>query len=314
MGQVIVFGSMNMDLTVECDEMPRAGETVEGYGFFANAGGKGANQAVAAAHMGAETRMIAAVGRDTFGDELTSQLSGYGVTCTDVCHMAGRATGTATIIRTNGDNRIILGAGANHALGATDVSKVLDEVAKAGDVFLTQFECDLETTFAAIRDAHERGLYTIVNPAPAHDLPEGLLGYIDLVCVNETECESICGILPTDDETCLSASGSLMASGASTVVITLGSHGAFARDSSQALVMPALAGDVVDTTCAGDTFLGSLAASHLAGIDLAEAMGRATCASSLAVSRLGAQRSIPSLDEVERLYEKSHPQPRVLCR
>ncbi|MDD3485065.1 MAG: PfkB family carbohydrate kinase, partial [Atopobiaceae bacterium] len=205
-----------------------------------------------------------------------------------------------------------LSPGANHALVAADVSAALDDLAEYGDVFLTQLECDPETTFAAIREAHGRGLYTIVNPAPAQVLPEGLLGCVDLVCVNETECHTICGVLPTDDETCLAASDALMGQGATTVVVTLGSHGAFARDASQALAMPALPAEVVDTTCAGDTFLGSLVASHLAGIDLAEAMGRATCASSIAVSRLGAQRSIPSLVEVDRLFDDVRPRPRTI--
>ncbi len=214
-GIVAVFGSMNMDLSVACERIPRAGETVGGSGFITNAGGKGANQAVAAARMGACTHMIGAVGRDAFGASLVAGLQDAGVDCDFVVHRDDVETGTATIIRCESDNRIILSPGANHALTGEDVAHALRglvadgldgdvcEIAPAaGGVFIAQGECDLMATAAVLSCAHELGFYTIFNPAPACDLPAGAWPAVDLVCPNETECQVLTGILPKDDESC----------------------------------------------------------------------------------------------------------------
>lgn len=303
MAQVIVFGSMNMDLSIDAPRMPAAGETIAGSGFLTNAGGKGANQAVAAARLGAPTRMIAAVGADAFGRELVVGLEKAGVDCAGVWHVSGTTTGVAVIVRTEGENRIVLSAGANHALTADDVISDLRRVAGAGDVFLAQGECDPAATLEALRAAHDLGLYTVFNPAPARPLPDDLWPAVDLVCLNETECQIVCGVLPVDDETCRTAAGRLRALGAGTVVITLGAAGAFALAADgTALRMPAAqAPAVVDTTGAGDTFIGALVAGHVQGRSLAESLRRGAVASAIAVSRLGAQQSVPSGEEVESL-------------
>ncbi|MFR7749623.1 MAG: ribokinase [Collinsella sp.] len=314
-GIVAVFGSMNMDLSVACERMPRAGETVGGSGFITNAGGKGANQAVAAARMGARTNMIGAVGRDAFGASLV-RASDAGVDCDFVVHRDDVETGTATIIRCEGDNRIVLSPGANHALAGEDVARALrhlvadepdgdasDIAPAAGSVFIAQGECDLIATAEALVCAHELGFYTIFNPAPACELPAEAWPAVDLVCPNETECQVLTGILPKDDESCAAALNALLAKGAGAAVITLGGAGSVALgDGGELLHMPTLSSTVVDTTAAGDTFIGALAAARLEGLPLFECMAAGARASAVTVSRLGAQQSIPTRAEVEHWF------------
>lgn len=313
---VAVFGSMNMDLSVACERMPRAGETVDGSGFITNAGGKGANQAVAAARMGARTCMIGAVGRDTFGDALVAGLQDAGVGVESVTRLDDVETGTATIIRCESDNRIVLSPGANHALAGEDVARALrrlvadeldgdaSEIAPAaGGVFIAQGECDLAATAGALACAHELGFYTIFNPAPACDLPAGAWPAVDLVYPNETECQVLTGILPTDDASCVAALNALLDKGAGAAVITLGGAGSVTLgDGGEPLRMPALSSAVVDTTAAGDTFIGALAAARLEGLPLFECMAAGARASAVTVSRLGAQQSIPTRAEVEHKF------------
>ena len=313
---IAVFGSMNMDLSVACERMPRAGETVDGSGFITNAGGKGANQAVAAARMGARTCMIGAVGRDTFGDALVAGLQDAGVGVESVTRLDDVETGTATIIRCESDNRIVLSPGANHALTGDDVACALrylvaDELDRdvcgpapaAGSVFIAQGECDLMATAAALSCAHRLGFYTVFNPAPACALPAGAWPSVDLVCPNETECQALTGILPADDASCVAALNALLAKGAGAAVITLGGAGSVTLgDDGELLRMPALSSSVVDTTAAGDTFIGALAAARLEGLPLFECMAAGARASAVTVSRLGAQQSIPTRAEVEHWF------------
>lgn len=315
-GIVAVFGSMNMDLSVACERMPRAGETVGGSGFITNAGGKGANQAVAAARMGARTCMIGAVGRDTFGDALVAGLQDAGVGVEFVARRDDVETGTATIIRCESDNRIVLSPGANHVLAGEDVARALrrlvaDELdgnvgelaPAAGSVFVAQGECDLMATAAALSCAHELGFYTVFNPAPACDVPAEVWPAVDLVCPNETECQALTGVLPADDASCAAALEALLAKGASAAVITLGGAGSVTLgDDGGLLRMPALSSEVVDTTAAGDTFIGALTAARLQGLPLFECMVAGARASAVTVSRLGAQQSIPTRAEVERKF------------
>ena len=300
MPKVIVFGSMNMDLSIDAPRMPAAGETLSGSGFITAAGGKGANQAVAAARLGADVRMIAAVGMDGFGEELTHLLASAGADVSLVRHLSEVTTGVAVILRTEGENRIVLHAGANHALKADDVVSELRRIGEKDDVFVTQGECDPAATEAALRAAHELGLYTIYNPAPARSVPDDLWPCVDLVCLNETECEIMCGVLPVDEATCLAAARRLRELGAGTVVITLGAAGSFGLGmDGEPVRVPAAPATVVDTTAAGDTFIGALATGHARGLSLAESMERGSRASALTVSRLGAQPSIPTAAEVE---------------
>ena len=226
-------------------------------------------------------------------------------------------TGTATIIRCESDNRIVLSPGANHALAGEDVARALrrlvaDELdgdasefaPAAGGVFIAQGECDLAATAGALACAHELGFYTIFNPAPACDLPAGAWPAVDLVCPNETECQVLTGILPTDDASCVAALNALLDKGAGAAVITLGGAGSVTLgDGGEPLRMPALSSAVVDTTAAGDTFIGALAAARLEGLPLFECMAAGARASAVTVSRLGAQQSIPTRAEVERVFD-----------
>lgn len=301
MAKVIVFGSMNMDLSIDAPRVPAAGETISGSSFLSNPGGKGANQAVASARLGAPTHMVAAVGADGFGERLVAGLASSGVDVARVRRLGGSGTGVAVIVRTQGENRIVLDAGANHALSAADVVSELRELAAPSDVFLTQGECDPAATLASIRAAHELGLYTIFNPAPARPLPADLWPAVDLVCLNETECEVVCGVLPADDRTCLEAARRLRSLGAGSVVITLGAAGSFGLGADEVpLRVPAApAREVVDTTGAGDTFIGALAAGRVFGRTLAESMRWGAAAAAITVGRVGAQQSIPTAAEVE---------------
>lgn len=308
-GHVVVFGSMNMDLSVGCERMPRAGETVSGDGFLTNAGGKGANQVVAAAKMGAAAHMIAAVGQDGFGDELVGGLEAVGVDCSQVMRAADAATGVAVIVRSGGDNRIVLAAGANLATTASDVTCALDALEAAGvepgaSVFMAQGECDLATTAEALLEAHRRGYRTVFNPAPACQLAPEAWRAVDVVCLNETECDLITHILPADNASCTAALEALGRLTGHVAVITLGEAGSVTLADGELVRVPARVVEAVDTTAAGDTYLGALAALMVQGVPLVEAMRRATCASALAVTRLGAQCSIPWAEEVDRFAEE----------
>lgn len=295
-----------MDLSVAVDRVPAAGETVLGSDFLTNAGGKGGNQAVAAARLGADVLMIGAVGADSFGDEMVSVLEASGIDCARIRHLDGVASGVGVIVRSAGDNRIVVASGANLVLTAADVAADLGEVGRAGDVFLTQGECDPDATAAALHEAHGLGLYTVFNTAPASPVPDEVWPDVDLVCLNETECEVMCGILPSDDGACRAAAARLRELGAGTVVITLGSQGSFGvGPDGEEVRVPAVPTQAVDTTGAGDTFIGALVAGRARGLSLEESMRRGSAASSISVSRLGAQQAIPTVEEVEALMAEA---------
>lgn len=302
MSKALVFGSMNMDLSICCARVPAAGETIDGDSFITNPGGKGANQAVAASRMGAPVVMVAAVGDDTFGSVLLGCLDGAGIDISAVRTVPEVPTGTATIIRIDGDNRIILDHGANYCLSSADVRAAVDRFGEPGDVFLTQFECDPAATAAALAHAHNRGLFTMVNPAPARPIADDLWSSVDYLCMNETECESITGDFPFGPEDASMAARKIAGRGVSQVVITLGSKGAYGYDRGEECFVPALRVDAVDTTAAGDTFIGAMVSGHLMGMGFRESMELATRASALTVQRVGAQQSIPSLAEVNASF------------
>lgn len=298
MRKVIVFGSLNMDLSIESDHMPTLGETIIGHDFITNPGGKGANQAVAAAKLGAQVVMLGTVGEDAFGSQMIDALVTHGVQCDYVSRTSKHPTGVALITRVQGNNFITIDSGANFSTTTFDIAKALDEIANPGDVFLCQLECDFDTTMKALVDAHKCGLYTVLNPAPAKKLPAWVLPYLDLVVVNEIECEMITGIYPVDEESARLAMEKLVDEGAGTVVITLGERGSMVLSQGRMIVEVPPVVQVVDTTCAGDTYIGALVAAYSRGLSIDDAADLANRASAFATTKVGAQQSIPSLDEL----------------
>ena len=299
MSKVVVFGSLNMDLSIESDHMPVMGETIMGRCFITNPGGKGANQAVASAKLGAEVVMLGAVGEDAFGDQMIAALAEEGVQCDRIERVRDLATGVALITRVQGDNFIVLGSGANAAPSAESVRASLDEVARGGDVFLAQLECDFDATMEALRDAHDRGMYTVLNPAPARQLPEWVYSCLDMVVVNESECEILTGLYPEDEASAKAATEKLSSFGVGTVVVTLGERGSVVLSRGKLLSSVPPKVDAVDTTCAGDTYIGALVASYARGVTIESAIELATKASAMATTKIGAQQSIPHLEDVE---------------
>jgi ribokinase len=290
---ILVFGSLNADLVFQVRVLPRPGETVLCPGYVLAPGGKGANQAAAAAKAGASVRMVGHVGDDSFGSFLRGVLVEAGVDCTGVAD-SDKATGIAVIgVESSGENQIMVGSGANLA---TDASQVDDAALVAGLTVLCQNEVDPEATFALLQRARRRGVRTILNLAPAAPVPAPVLDAIDVLVVNEIEAAMAAGERGVGDSRAL-AQG-LATRHDLTCVVTLGAGGAIAVGPGGNFRIGPLAIDPVDTTGAGDAFVGVLAAALDQGRTLPEALRRASVAAGLACTRLGAQTS-PRVAEIE---------------
>lgn len=225
MSKVIVFGSLNMDLSIESDHMPNLGETIIGRGFITNPGGKGANQAVAAAKMGAAVCMLGAVGADAFGDQMIAGLAEHGVTCEYITRSESCPTGVAIITRVCGDNFITIDAGANASTRIDAVRRALDEVAEPGDVFLAQLECDYETTWAALAEACKRGLYVAINPGARARDSRSRAALPGFGGGERGRMRDDDGVYPADATSARAAAEKLKESGVGCVAITLGARG-----------------------------------------------------------------------------------------
>ena len=291
-----------MDLTICADRMPKQGETMNGYDFFINPGGKGANQAVAAAKLDAPTYMIGNVGNDMFGGLLMDSLKEYGVNVTHVMEEEHIASGVAMVFRSHGDNRIILGNGANHTIQINNIKKSIDNIAKPEDIFLTQLENPYEVVKEAIEYAHKKGLYTILNPAPARNLDEHLYDVIDLLVVNQSECEMLSGVYPDMKDTCEKAIAYFEEKGVQ-VIITLGKDGSVVKDGNEVFFITSKDVTSIDSTAAGDSYIGALCAELSKGVRMREALLFASDVAALCVTRRGAQVSIPYRQEV---YDTFH--------
>jgi len=297
-----------MDVVNRVKAHPQPGETIHGLSTAYFAGGKGANQAVAAARSGAQVRMVGAVGQDDFGRQLVEGLQADGIQVSALEVKEGLSGMAFIAVDDAGENSIILSQGANGQLTANDVVKHWPVVQEQCRAVLLQNEIPWAATAAAIHAAADAGVKVYMNPAPACKVPEAELACIDVLIVNESEAEAICGIQPHDEASAQHAAKTLVMSGVKTVIVTMGEQGAYyANHEDQAAFVPAYRVQAVDTTGAGDTFIGAFCAAHEGkGLSVPEAMRFAAAASAIAVTRSGAQAAIPHEQEIMRWIEQ-HP-------
>ncbi|WP_175720041.1 ribokinase [Burkholderia anthina] len=299
--RIAVVGSVNVDLVTHAPKLPVPGETLLGTTFRTVHGGKGANQAVAAARLGASVAMIGCVGNDAFGTRLHGALAAE---CIDVTHLhriAGEATGVATItVDAHGANSIVVVPGANDGLDVARIDAARDTIAAAA-LMVCQLEVPIATVAHAIARAVAHRTPVLLNPAPAQPLFDALLARIDYLVVNETEAESLTGIAVGDDASAVRAADALCAKGVGNVLVTLGARGVCWRGSAGSGRHDAMAVVAVDTTAAGDTFVGGFATARAGGASMDDAIGFGQRAAAISVTRRGAQTSIPTREEVERM-------------
>jgi len=297
MGRVFVAGSINMDVVATADRHPMVGETVAGREVLYFPGGKGANQAVAAARLGAKTTLIGRLGRDAFGAELRTFLGAQGVDLGSV-READTHSGTAIITVAASDNTIVVIPGSNAQVGAEDVANA--PLAK-GDVAVSQFEIPLPTIAAFFQRARSAGATTLLNPAPAQKMSSELLALVDILVLNETELGFLAGMeLTESDEAAkiITVARKLQARADQTICVTLGKRGVLALAASEELAVPGRVVKAVDTTGAGDCFVGALASQLADGVPLRAALAFANAAASISVQRMGAGPSMPTAAEV----------------
>lgn len=298
--KVVVVGSLNMDLVARAQRLPRAGETLPGEAFFTAPGGKGANQAVAVARLGGSVAMVGNVGDDAYGQQLRKALEREGVDCQAVSVCEGVSSGVALItVDAASQNCIVIIPGGNGLLTPQSVQR-FDTLLQAADVIICQLEVPAETVAWALARGHELGKRVILNPAPATGpLPSTWFGHIDYLTPNESEAEALTGIAVTDQGSALRAGERLLQLGAGKVIITLGAQGALLVTAQGHQHFPAPVVQPVDTTAAGDTFVGGFAAALVRGLEEGEAIAFGQRAAALSVTRVGAQPSIPYLSELQ---------------
>ena len=295
---VVVVGSLNMDLVMRTPRVPVGGETLHGHEFSTLPGGKGANQAVACARLGAKVAMIGQVGNDGFGTTLRDGLAADGIDVNGVLQTSAVGTGVAMILVEDiGQNRIVLAAGANGALTPDDIDAQTALIGGAAMVVL-QLEVPMPVVERAIAIAHSAGVPVLLNPGPAKPLAEALWSQIDLLIPNESEAELLSGIAVTDAASAYTAARVFRQRGVKCVLITRGANGVAVIDDAGERHLPAHVVKAVDTTAAGDTFIGGLTAGLVEGMAMDEAVALGQRASALCVTRHGAQPSIPYRREI----------------
>ncbi len=295
---IVVVGSSNTDMIIKVSQLPAPGETVLGGQFIRAAGGKGANQAVAAARAGGKVTFVARVGDDMFGN---SAIDGFKSDAINVDHVVKdkeAPSGVAQImVADDGENCIAVASGANSNLSPQDIDLAHNAIGKA-DILLTQLETPIPTIIRAVELAKSFDKKVILNPAPAHPLPDDLLRNISVITPNETEAALLTGVNVTNEESAARAALILIRKGVESVIITMGSKGAYVHHDNEGYLVPGFEVDAVDTTAAGDTFNGALAVRLSQGEHFRDAVIFANAAAALSVTRVGAQPSVPILSEV----------------
>lgn len=298
-GKLVVLGSINADHILNLESFPTPGETVTGSQYQIAFGGKGANQAVAAGRSGADIAFIACTGDDDTGERVRQQLISDHIDVSPVSVVAGESTGVALIfVNGEGENVIGIHAGANAALSVERVEAQRALIGQAS-ALLMQLESPVESVLAAARIAHENNTIVALNPAPARELSDELLALVDIITPNETEAEKLTGIRVNNDEDASNAAQVLHTKGIETVIITLGSRGVWASVKGEGRRVPGFKVKAIDTIAAGDTFNGALMTALLENHVLDDAIRFAHAAAAIAVTRKGAQPSVPWRKEID---------------
>ncbi len=296
---IIIIGSTNMDMVVNTDHIPEPGETVLGGTFLMNPGGKGANQAVAAARLGGPVLFITRTGDDVFGKQAVELFEKEGIDVSGIAKDKLQPSGVALItVDSDGENCIVVAPGANATLSPENIDEVKNKIENAS-VVLIQLEIPMETVEHVAEITSSKGIRLILNPAPAGKLSDNLLKNISIITPNQKEAEMLTGIKVIDEDSAKQAAMFLQSKGIETVIITMGPMGAFVLDKEKYVMMPGHKVRVVDTTAAGDTFNGALAVALSEGQHIEDAARFACKAASIAVTRAGAQASAPYRSELE---------------
>lgn len=301
MKKVVVVGSINMDLVMEVNRIPKIGETIKGEKMSYLIGGKGSNQAVAARRLGNEVRMIGCVGKDTFGDKILKHLKEEGVNIDAIKSDEATFTGIATIFKMENDNSIVVIPGANDFCNKDLIDKNID-IIKSADILITQLEIPMETVEYALKIAKENGVKTILNPAPAREISKEILQNVDFITPNETEFEIISGKTFKDENELEKTMVEWQKENLLTrLVVTRGKDGSSYVEEDKVKTMKTMKVDVIDTTGAGDTFNGALAHGISHEFLMDEAVKFAGTAASLSVTKFGAQTGMPKFEEVNNI-------------
>ncbi|WP_448821208.1 ribokinase [Cetobacterium sp.] len=297
MKKIVVIGSINMDLVTICERAPRGGETLLGKKFMQIPGGKGANQAVAMGKMKSPVSMLGKIGREGMGDILLDSMKKDGIDISNI-EYCDETTGIAKIIvEENGQNRIIVVPGANYEVDSSYIDRHLDAI-KNCDILVTQLEIPIETVKYSLKKAKEFGKITILNPAPATKLDEEIILNSDYIIPNETELELLSEMSITDEKSVINAADVLLKKGVKGLIVTLGSKGCMYISKVERKAFPAYRVKAIDTTAAGDSFIGGFVNGLASGLNFEESIDRGTKVAAISVTRIGAQTSIPTLEEV----------------
>lgn len=300
---VVVVGSVNTDMVVKSRKLPAPGETVTGGQFVLAAGGKGANQAVAAARLGADVTLVAKVGNDMFGRQSVENFQREGMHTDLILTDPQEATGVALIlVDAQAENLISVAPGANFAITPADVERAAERI-RSADLLMVQLEIPLPAVQTAVAIAAGAGVPVLLNPAPAAPLDAALLRQVTYLTPNESETARLTGVSVTDEASARAAAGQLLATGVGHVILTRGPQGALICDAAGARLVPSRKVQAVDTTAAGDAFSGGLATAVASGMPLDAAVNEACLVGALSATRLGAQPSLPTREELERFVK-----------